>query len=139
MDHQAFLRQLETNALPASDFNHRAHLYAAWAYRRQYPAPEAAARCARALSRFAMVNGAAMKYHHTLTMAILVILYSRMASQPQLLDDWEAFASHCPDMLADPRAVILQHYSSERLDDDSARKGFVEPDREPLPMSCLLH
>lgn len=86
-----------------------------------------------------MVNGAAMKYHHTLTMAILVILYSRMASQPQLLEDWEAFASHCPDMLADPRAVILQHYSSERLDDDSARKGFVEPDREPLPMSCLLH
>jgi hypothetical protein len=59
MDYQAFLRQLESSTLPASEFTHQAHLYAAWAYRRQYPAPEAAVRCARALSRYAMAQGAA--------------------------------------------------------------------------------
>jgi hypothetical protein len=57
MDYQAFLRQLESSTLPASEFTHQAHLYAAWAYRRQYPAAEAAARCARALSRYAMAQG----------------------------------------------------------------------------------
>ncbi|MBX9346820.1 hypothetical protein K5M36_06930 [Chromobacterium vaccinii] len=139
MEHQVFLRQLEANALPASDFNHRAHLYAAWGYRREYPAPEAAARCAHALSRFAMANGAATKYNHTLTMALLAIAYSRVESCPSLMEDWPAFLDRCSDLACDARAVLEQYYSAERLQTDSARKAFVKPDREPLPVSCLLN
>ncbi|POZ61695.1 hypothetical protein [Chromobacterium alticapitis] len=139
MEHRVFLRQLEANALPASDFNHQAHLYAAWGYRRDYPAPEAAARCAHTLSRFAMANGEAAKYNHTLTMALLAIAYSRVASNPVLADDWQAFLNNCRDLAQDARAVLEQHYSSERLSADSARKAFVKPDRKPLPVSCLLN
>jgi hypothetical protein len=139
MEHQVFLRKLEANALAASDFNHQAHLYAAWGYRREYPAPEAAARCAHALSRFAMANGAATKYNHTLTMALLAIAYSRVESDPALMEDWQAFLDSCRDLAQDARAVLEQHYSSERLAADSARKAFVKPDRKPLPVSCLLN
>ncbi|MDF0606458.1 hypothetical protein HZU77_012480 [Neisseriaceae bacterium TC5R-5] len=139
MGYQTFLRQLESNALPASEFDHQAHLYAAWAYRRQYPAPEAAARCAYSLSRFAMMNGEAMKYHHTLTMAILVLLYSRIEANPKLLDDWETLLTCCADLVTDSRAVLLEHYSAERLNDEPARRAFIEPDKKSLPMSCFLH
>ncbi|UTH73079.1 hypothetical protein [Chromobacterium sp. IIBBL 290-4] len=139
MEHQVFLRQLETHTLPASEFNHQAHLYAAWGYRREYPAPEAAARCAHALSRFAMAHGVATKYNHTLTMALLAIAYSRVESNPALTEDWQAFLTSCNDLAQDAKAVLEQHYSSERLSADAARKAFVKPDRMPLPVSCLLN
>lgn len=139
MEHQAFIRQLENSQLPAEEFNHRAHLYAAWAYRRSYPAREAAARCAYALSRYAMSKGAAQKYHHTLTMSILAILYSRVEAAPALMDDWDGFLAANQDLAADAPGVVARHYSGERLADDTARRGFVEPDLAPLPMGCLLH
>ncbi|RXZ44205.1 hypothetical protein [Crenobacter cavernae] len=139
MDDQAFLQALESRALPVSEFNHQAHLLAAWAYCRRYPGREAAARCAYSLSRYAMAMGVADKYHHTLTMAILAILYSRVVDHPELRDDWDAFCAACPDIVDDARGVVLAYYSEERLDNDSARRAFVEPDIQPLPTGGLLH
>ncbi|MBI3144871.1 MAG: hypothetical protein HYZ18_06290 [Pseudogulbenkiania sp.] len=139
MDHQGLLRQLEMLALPEADFNHEAHLRAAWAYRRRYPAREAAARCAHTLSRYAMAKGAAHKYHHTLTMAALAILYSRLDAQPELLEDWAGFLACCHDVSTDLRCVVLQHYSEEKLYNETARKAFVEPDLKPLPSGSMLH
>ncbi|GGY06899.1 hypothetical protein [Paludibacterium paludis] len=139
MDSQAFLRELESLSLPASSFDHTAHLFAAWSYRCRYPAREAAARCARTLSRFAMANGDAAKYHHTLTLSILTLLYDRMAQDAALSRDWSAFLSACDDIRRDARNVVLEHYSADRLNDDTARKSFVEPDRKPLPALCPLH
>ena len=139
MEHQVFLRKLENHTLPASEFNHRAHLYAAWGYRREYPAPEAAARCAYALSRFAMAHGVATKYNHTLTMALLAIVYSRIESCPAMIEDWDAFLASCHDLETDARAVINEHYTSERMADEMARKIFIKPDKKPLPVSCLLN
>ena len=139
MDDQAFLLALESRQLPASEFNHQAHLYAAWAYSRRYHTAEAAVRCARALSRYAMAKGAAEKYHHTVTMAILAILYSRVDAQPELKDDWQAFLLANNDIVIDARQVIGMHYSEDKLGNDTARRGFVAPDKEPLPTACLLH
>lgn len=139
MDYQAFLRQLESSTLPASEFTHQAHLYAAWAYRRLYPAAEAAARCARTLSRYAMAQGAAEKYHHTVTMSLLSILYHRAQQTPALVEDWPAFLAQCDDVLQDARAVLLAYYSDDRLNQDASRRAFVPPDRMPLPIACLSH
>lgn len=139
MDHQAFLRQLESGRLPAAQFNSETRLLAAWAYRRVYPAREAAARCAHALSRCALSLGEAQKYHHTLTMALLFVLYSRVDASPQLLDDWPAFRAACGDVLSDATDVISHYYSADRLEDAFARKAFVAPDRTPLPTAGLLH
>ena len=137
MDYQAFLRQLESSTLPASEFTHQAHLYAAWAYRRQYPAAEAAVRCARALSRYAMAQGAAEKYHHTLTMSLLSILYHRAQQMPAMVQEWPVFLAQCDDVLHDAKAVLFQYYSDDRLNQDVARRAFVPPDRMPLPIACL--
>lgn len=138
MDLQAFLCQLESNTLPAAEFNHHAHLLAAWSYRQLYPAREAAARCARALSRYAMAQGAAQKYHHTLTMATLSLVYDRMERDAQSLADWSHFVAGNADLFADLPALLRVHYSEQRLNDDMARGAFVEPDLVALP-SSLLH
>lgn len=137
MDSQVFLQQLETHVLPGVEFNHDAHLYAAWAYRRHYPAPEAAVRCSRALCRFAMAQGAATKYNHTLTMALLAILYSRVDGCPDAARDWQAFLDLSEDVRRDAQSVLLEHYSSDRLGQETARRAFISPDRTPLPVSCL--
>lgn len=139
MDSQAFLRQLESYELPASEFNHLAHLRAAWSYRQLYPAREAAARCARALSRYAMSKGAAEKYHHTLTMATLILIYSRLENMPEQGNDWPDFIAANPDLLTSLPALLQKYYSTDKLNDDLARSAFVEPDLAPLPMSCLLY
>ncbi len=139
MDFQAFLRELESHALPAAEFTHRAHLQAAWAYRSRYPAREAAARCAHTLSRYAMAHGAAEKYHHTLTMALLAIMYSRLDAAPAQQASWDDFVAANPDLLGGTQALVAQHYSEQKLQEHDARRGFVAPDRAPLPMSCLLH
>jgi len=139
MDEQDFLRRLEARALTASELDHTAHLYAAWAYRRNYPAREAAARCAYALSRFAMSHGAADKYHHTLTMALLAILYSRVDDEPGVLSCWDTFLSANLDMVGDAPRLVREYYTEARLADDAARRGFVEPDLKPLPTGGVLH
>lgn len=139
MDDQAFLRALESRVLPTAEFNHNAHLLAAWAYSRRYETREAAARCAHSLSRYAMAKGAMEKYNHTVTMAILAILYSRIEANPTVRDDWDAFLSINNDIVIDARTVLLQHYSSDMLENDTARRGFVAPDIKPLPTGCLLN
>jgi hypothetical protein len=138
-DHHLFLRELETLALPAAGFDHRLRLFAAWAYRRSYPAREAAARCAMTLSRNARAQGRGEFYHHTLTMALLSILYSRMDARPSLAENWEGFLDANPDIVADAWAVLLEHYSEDKLQQDAARRAFLEPDRKPLPTDGLLH
>lgn len=136
-DHQTFLRALENGNLPVSSFNQQTRLYAAWAYHRDYPVREAAARCAHAFSRYALTQGLADSYHHTLTMATLVLLYQRMAEQPAMANDWEQFCQLNRDMLIDTVSLVRYHYSADLLDHERARKAFVEPDLAPLP--CLLH
>lgn len=139
MDDQAFLRALESRVLPSAEFNHDAHLRAAWAYCRRYQTREAAARCAHSLSRYAMAKGAMAKYHHTITMALLAILYSRIEANPSLREDWDAFLSTNQDIVVDARTVLLQHYSRDTLENDIARRGFVAPDIKPLPTGGLLN
>jgi hypothetical protein len=137
-DPQAFLRELESLALPASGFDHQFRLFAAWAYRRCYPAGEAAARCAASLSRNARAQGRGQDYHHTLTMALLAIMYHRVDTKPVLTDNWGAFLAANPDIVSDATQVLNEHYSEDKLQQAVARKIFIEPDLKPLPVACLL-
>ncbi|MGL6070430.1 MAG: hypothetical protein ACRC1E_04145 [Craterilacuibacter sp.] len=136
-NHQTFLRALENGNLPVSSFNQQTRLYAAWAYHRDYPVREAAARCAYAFSRYALTQGLADSYHHTLTMATLILLYQRIAEQPAIAEDWEHFCHANHDMLTDTVSMVRCHYSADLLGHERARKVFVEPDLVPLP--CFLH
>jgi hypothetical protein len=73
-----------------------------------------------------MAQGAAEKYHHTLTMSLLSILY-RAQQMPAMVQEWPVFLAQCDDVLHDAKAVLFQYYSDDRLNQDVARRAFVPP------------
>ena len=127
----AFLAGLENGSLPISEFSHRGHLRAGWLYLAQHPLPEAAMRCALAIQRYATGAGAPEKFHLTMTLAFMHIIAGKRSAYPA--DDWETFASSCPELQSDAKAVLARYYSDALLTSERARRTFVPPDREPLP------
>src|SRR5262249_5230499 len=99
-------------------FGHADHLILAIESLREEPSFDAAiARVESTLRSKAVAAGVPEKYHHTVT-----VFWMKMAAQ--LLDKDLPFA----------------YYSRERLESEEARRGWVEPDRQPLPAAggrCL--
>ncbi len=129
----ALLAALADFSLPPQQFGHRNHLHAAWQCLREAPLPQATERFCGLLIRYVDHLGARAKYHHSLTVAMLHLVAARMRDD----QNWVAFITAHPELQHDARALLHQHYSPECLDSDTARRGFVAPDRTPLP--CIDH
>lgn len=127
-----FLAALEDTSLPSDGFSHRGHLRAAWLYLEKHPLPEAAMYCALAIQKYATTLGAPEKFHLTLTLAFMHIVADLRARHPA--GDWETFLAACPELVENAQQLIARYYSDEMLQSERARKTFVPPDREPLPV-----
>ncbi|HTM48223.1 MAG TPA: hypothetical protein VL285_06070 [Bryobacteraceae bacterium] len=123
-------REFEACALPASGFHHREHVRVAWYYLRQLTYQEAVRRMLLSVRTFADFNGAASKYHHTLTVAWMRLVAAALASRPSD-GGFEQFADAHPGLL-DPATIGL-YFSPERLREEAARSGWMAPDIRPLP------
>ncbi|HEX7030152.1 MAG TPA: hypothetical protein VF254_06115 [Gammaproteobacteria bacterium] len=134
MNDSEFLAALEDGSLPKPEFTHRNHLRAGWLYLERHPLPEAAMACALAIQKYAAGLGLPEKFHLTLTLAFMHILAERRERHPAR--DWETFLAACPDLQQDAKALIAQYYSEPVLDSERARKTFVPPDRQPLPLTA---
>ena len=121
-----FVTRFEAHQLDS--FSHRDHLRVAYAYARR-GGTDAAVAGARRIRGFAAAAGDAGKYHDTLTVGWARIVADRVRRSPQL--DFPAFLEANPDLGA--RDLLLGHYSAALLFSETARAGFVEPDRAPLP------
>ncbi len=132
MNDLEFLAALEGGSLPLDEFTHRNHLRTGWLYLERHPLPEAAMYCALAIQKYATAQGKPEKFHLTLTLAFMHIIANLRERHPA--NDWETFLAACPELLHDARQLIARHYSEPLLDSDRARKTFVPPDREPLPL-----
>ena len=130
----AFLAALENGSLPLDAFTHRNHLRAAWLYLERHPLPEAAMSCALAIQKYAVMHGAAEKFHLTLTLAFMHIIAELREQHPA--GDWESFLAACPELQGDAKALIAQHYSESLLESTRAKRSFVPPDRAPLPLQA---
>ena len=130
MNDQEFLDAVERCTLPASAFRHLEHVRLAWLYLRGLPAYDDAVRAMDGSTRrFAAHHGAAGKYHHTMTVAWMRLVASRLPDDEA--GDFERFVGRHPE-LRDARA-LMRFYSPELLGSDAARHGWVEPDLTPLP------
>ena len=92
MTDDQLMHAFESCTLPPADFNHAAHVRAAWCYLRRYPFDEALSRFSIALQKFATAAGAPGKYDAALTAAYMQLIAERLASCPRDAD-WDAFAS----------------------------------------------
>ena len=125
MTDEEFIHAFESATLPAGEFNHAAHVRAGWWYLTHHPLGEAIDRFSRSLRSFATANGAAGKYHETITVTWMLLIAERLADARGL--DWTAFASRYSELFRKP-SLVEQYYSDELLTSERARRSFVMPD-----------
>jgi hypothetical protein len=127
LDPGPLLRALEQQTLPPADFDHAAHVRAAWeCLRCESSLGLALARFSRALAGYAAAQGAAGKYHETLTVAFVLLIHERMRGRGSA--PWDEFAEANPDLLVWPSPVLARWYTRETLGSETARRSFVLPD-----------
>jgi hypothetical protein len=132
----ALAARFEVAAIPAVEWTHETHLVVGTWHVARFGAAGALERLRagiRALNAaHGTVNSDTRGYHETITHVYVrlldAFLRGRAAGEP--LD--EAVAALLAGPLA-ARDVVLRHYSRERLFSVAARRGWVEPDLEPLP------
>jgi hypothetical protein len=123
-------------AIPAVEWTHETHLMmGAWHVARL--GPDAALERLRAGIRalnaaHGTIDSDTRGYHETITRAYVRLIASFLGGRP----DGEALDDSVAALLASPlaaRDVMARHYSKPLLFSVAARRGWVEPDLEPLP------
>ena len=130
-DDRRFIAGLEAAAVEPGQFDHRAHVRAAYIYLTGHDVDGAAARMRDTLRAFLQHHGIPVsKYHETITRAwILAVRHFMDRTPPTPCAD--VFIDANPRLL-DPK-IMLTHYSAELLFSPEARARFVEPDIDPIP------
>ena len=117
---------------PPGEFGHREHLLVAWLVLRASPdVPSAQEEVSRIIRHLAHAQGVPQRYNRTVTDAwVLIVAHCRSVDADGRFD--EMLRRH--PWLMNKRA-LLSHYSSRTLASQSARRGWVEPDLVPIPVS----
>ena len=119
-----FTAAFEAGAIAPPDFDHRAHLRAAWCLARRRPFLEACVAMRDGLRHVARRAGKPGLYHETITIAFMSIVSQRAASAPGLA--WGDFIEAHPDLM--DRALLARWYAPGALDSALARAQFVLPE-----------
>ena len=127
---EQFIAAMEQLRVAKSDFHHRDHIRLAWAYLRKDNPSLAGKNLANCIRRYAIHHGVPRKYHHTITLVWVCIVAAAMRLTPAI-ESFELFAAAHPFLLE--VRLPWTFYSAARLDSESARSGWVEPDLHPLP------
>jgi len=125
-------------SLAKEDWTHEAHLAACLYLLTRRPDIDVDAEIAGIISRFnesvGGVNNDEGGYHDTITRAYLAGVRLFLCAHPE-----DGLAERVNALLISPmgrRDWPLGFYSRELLFSVAARRGFVEPDRAPLPAMC---
>jgi hypothetical protein len=132
----AIAARFEAAAISKIDWTHAAHLtmgawHVAW-----FGPEQALARLRsgiRALNdAHGTINSDTSGYHETITRAYVRLIAAFLRARPA----GEELDASVAALLASPlaaRDALMQHYSKAVLFSVAARRGWVEPDLEPLP------
>jgi hypothetical protein len=111
------------NLLPA-DFDHGAHLHAAFCLVQRRPFLEACIAMRDGIRDIARRAGRPELYHETITVTFMSIVAQRVAERPGLA--WDDFVAAHPDLAE--RSLLARWYGRETLESAQARVQFVMPD-----------
>jgi hypothetical protein len=126
MNDREFLAALESCRLPAAEFDHRAHVRAAYLYSLDTDFGTALARMSQSVRAFATSVGKPERYHETITVGFMALIRRHM-HEYGAGGSWNEFARDNPELL-DP-AVLLRFFPRDVLASEVARKTFVLPAR----------
>jgi len=126
--------RFHARTLPKVEWTHGAHLAVGTWHVREHGPDEALGLLRHGITRLneahGTVNGDNSGYHETVTRAYVRLLSEFVRSKAGL-----AVADCVQALLASPLAektALLRYYSRTSLGSVTARKGWVEPDLEPL-------
>jgi hypothetical protein len=126
-----FVARFQNCTLAKAEFHHADHIRLAFLYLERYGG-DAEARFLDGIRNLAASFGVADKFHYTVTIAWMRVVAAHLGeasgASRQCYADWIARNSH---LLA--KDLLAAHYSAERLSNDTARRGWLEPDLAPLP------
>ena len=135
----AFIRDFEACCLPKSRWTHQAHLTAGFWYLQNHAPGDALDMIRERIWRHNESVGTANTdtdgYHETITRLYMTAIAAHVAQHRHLTFD-ESLAA----LLASPpgdSAWPLEHYSRERLFSLAARRGWIEPDLQPIDESVM--
>jgi hypothetical protein len=133
MDDAALWLAFTGATLPASEWNHRAHLRVAWLYLDRHPLDEAHILMRVGIIRLntfhGLVETPARGYHETLTRTWLVLVAALRARDRG--ESSAAFVDAHADRLG--KDAVMAHYSRDHVMSVRARATVVDPDVAPLP------
>lgn len=134
---EAFVHALEDGTLPASDFDHRAHLRYAWILLQQIPLGEALPRIGATLERFARLHGAPEKYHVTVTWTYVLIVHELMQGhQGDAPVGFDELLEGNPLLREPVPRFMARFYASATWQSDRAASSYVLPDRVRSDMAA---
>ena len=127
-----FIRMFENCELPNESFHHRDHIRLAWIYLESYGELEACRHMAEAIRKFAAHHGKSDKYHETITVVWLRLVGSATVRVPPEAT-FEELTLAAPELL--DKRTLEKFYSTAALASEEARRFWMEPDLQPLPVS----
>jgi hypothetical protein len=127
---QEFREAFESLKIPNEMFHHREHIRLAWIYSSHFPEEQALSRMVQGIQAFAKHHGAATKYHHTITVAWMRLVWYVARLAPHA-PDFKTFADAHPHLFN--QRQLEDFYSKARLQSDAARQNWLAPDLHPLP------
>lgn len=132
LDDDAFLAAVSAGERPGGRFDHLDHLRLAWIVVRRDGPTRGEHHVAHLLRHLATSQGAAARYHETMTRAWVRLVAAALRHEP---DDvgFEALLAARPELTQ--RSLLERHFSAELLATPRARASWVEPDRTPLPLT----
>jgi hypothetical protein len=121
MNDMEFLAAFESAAIAPGQFDHRAHIRAAYLYLSRHAFLEGCAAMRDSLKRFAASIGKSDLYNETITIAFMSVVQERMNDSPGLSCDQMIAAN--PDLV--DRGLLHRYYRPETLNSAVAKKQFV--------------
>jgi hypothetical protein len=127
---EMFEAQFATAILPASWFNHEAHLRLAWIHLDKYGVEKAIENISDQLLAFVTALGAADKYNKTLTIAAIRAVYHfKLKSQSNNFQD---FIAEFPRLKNNFRELIDSHYCTDIFKSEQAKREYLQPELLPF-------
>lgn len=124
-----FVAQVESCRFPNHLAHHAEHIRLAYIYLRRHGAPHARDLIQETILRFATTQGAAQKYHVTITLAWMILVEQAAQTLPPQAT-WQDLCEAHPHLLH--HSTLSRYYSQELLSTEAARQSYVAPDLLPL-------
>jgi hypothetical protein len=132
---ETLLQRFGRQAIGLDEWTHEMHLRVGWMHARRFGPAEALTRLRDGIRRLndanGIVNSATSGYHETVTRVWIALIDAADALDGRTASSSRVFVDGHPE-LYDTR-LPLRFYTRDRIVDEVARAGWVEPDLQPLP------